>query len=463
MFETKIYLNRRSVLKQSIEKGIVLFMGNKDSPMNYNGNPYPYRQDSNFLYFWGLDVPGLNAVIDIDENKEIIFGDDFGIDDIIWMGDQPSLKSEAERAGVIEIQPSINTYSFLDESVKAGRVIHYLPPYRTEHYAILNHCLKLNAEDAKRTASVKLIKSIISLRETKSSEEIKEIEIATNVTHKMQSHAMRIAKPGIYERHIAGQIQGIAIAENCYHAFPYIVTKHGEILHNHYVGNILKDGDLILIDAGAESPRHYAGDITRTFPVNGKFTQKQKEIYEIVLAAQLGAIKLIKPGLEYQKIHLETSKMIAEGLKSIGLMHGDMSEAVSCGAHALFFPHGLGHMIGLDAHDMEGLGEDFVGYDESIKRSDQFGLAYLRLARRLERGFTITVEPGIYFIPTLIDQWKTNKKYQEYINFSRLHEYMTFGGIRIEDDVLVTDQGHRVLGNPAPKLVQDVEDLIMSE
>jgi len=460
MFDAKTYIERRNKLRKQLGSGLILIMGNNESPMNYPGNTYNFRQDSNFLYFFGLDFPGLAGVIDIDKDKDIIFGNDVDIDDIIWMGPQESIKNKALKAGVSNTEPFGKLTEYIETAKKQNRKIHYLPPYRSDNKIFLGNLLNMPVDKLKENASVELIKGVVALRSIKEQAEINEIERYMEVGYLMHTTAMKMAKPDIYEREIAGAIEGIALACGGAVSFPVILSVHGETLHNHDHSNKMKDGDLLIIDAGAESPLHYATDHTRVVPVSGKFTQKQKEIYEIVLDSQMAAIEAIKPGVAYQGIHLMASKVIADGLKAIGLMKGDTAEAVKQGAHAMFFPHGLGHMMGLDVHDMEDLGEDYVGYDDEVKRSDLFGTAYLRLGRRLQEGFVLTVEPGIYFIPALIDQWKAEKKFTEFINYEKVEEYRNFGGIRIEDDVLVTGNGHKVLGKPIPKTIVEVEALM---
>jgi Xaa-Pro aminopeptidase len=457
MFDAKIYIERRKKLKEFVGSGILLFPGNNDVPMNYPANQYHFRQDSSFLYFFGIDEPGFNAVIDIDEDKTTLFGDDFEIDDIIWMGDQPTVRERAKAAGVEHIASFKELESYIKKNNK--RKIHYLPPYRADVILMISNLLEISPERVKKNASLDLIKSVVSLREKKSVEEIEEIEKAVNITREMHITAMRMAKPGIYERDIAGAIEGIALSRGANISFPVILTVHGETLHNHYHGNKLEEGRLIINDSGAESLLHYAGDITRTFPAGKKFTQKQKDIYMLVYNAQKSAIDSLKPGIRYKDVHLIASKTFAEGLKDLGLMKGNPEDAVSEGAHALFFPHGLGHMMGLDVHDMENLGEDFVGYKDGIKRSSQFGLAYLRLAKELEPGYVFTVEPGLYFIPKLIDLWREENKFIDFINYEKLEEYKDFGGVRIEDDYLITETGARLLGEPIPKTVEEIENI----
>jgi Xaa-Pro aminopeptidase len=283
-----------------------------------------------------------------------------------------------------------------------------------------------------------------------------------DISYEMHTTAMKMARPGIVESDISGAIEGIALQRGSGVAFPVILSVNGQILHNHAHGNIMQEGDLLVNDSGAQTNMNYAGDITRTIPVSGKFTSMQRDIYEIVLKAQVDSIEVIKPGSSYRDIHLLAAETIATGLKELGLMKGNIQDAVAQGAHALFFPHGLGHMMGLDVHDMENFGEQYVGYDESVQRSQQFGLAYLRLAKSLKPGYVLTVEPGIYFIPDLINQWKNSNKFENYIEYTKITEYLSFGGIRIEDDVLVTETGNRILGKAIPKTVKDVESMCQS-
>jgi Xaa-Pro aminopeptidase len=457
MFDKKIYQQRRDKLAKQVKSGLLLFLGNNESPMNYPANTYHYRQDSTFLYFFGLSFPGLAAVIDIDEDRQTVFGNDLDLDDIIWMGPQPSLKNRCSKIGISETQPLEKLEAALKNAVRLGRKIHFLPPYRPENAMHLEKLLGIQHGAAKSYASPALVKAVVALRSVKGREEIVEIEGAMKTTAAMYREAMALARPGIYERDIAGRIEGMALAGGGQLAFPAIVTVHGETLHNHFHGNILQKGDLLLIDSGCESESGYATDITRTIPVSGKFSPQQKAIYETVLDMQLTAIAMIKPGASYRDIHLKTCGILVQHFKELGLMKGDSAAAVAAGAHALFFPHGLGHMMGLDVHDMEDLGENNVGYDEKTRRSEQFGLAYLRLAKKLQPGYVLTVEPGIYFIPALIDQWQAGKKAAPFINYTAVEKLRKFGGIRIEDNVLVTAKGRQVLGPPIPKRIVDLE------
>ncbi len=460
MFDSEVYSERRKRLKKNMQKGLILFLGNGESAMNYADNAYHFRQDSTFLYYFGLDEPNLNALIDLDEGTEILFGDDFTMDDVIWMGGQRTMQEKARSVGVKDTASSESLESFIKTAAGRGRPIHFLPPYRADHFLMLQNLLETDPERIGKMASVELIKAVVEQRSAKSPEEIEQIEAAHAITYRMHTEAMRMARPGIYERDIAGAIQGIALSGGSGVSFPVIVTKNGEILHNHYHGNQLQEGDLLVNDSGAESVMHYAADITRTIPVSGRFSPKQREIYEIVLRAQDEAIKAIKPGAKYLDIHLLSAKVIAAGLKDLGLMQGNVDAAVANGAHALFYPHGLGHMMGLDVHDMENLGENYVGYGDELTRSKQFGLSALRLARTLQTDFVLTVEPGIYFIPALIEKWRSEKLHIEFLNYDNIAKYIGFGGIRIEDDVLVTKEGHRVIGqNAIPGTVAGVEDM----
>lgn len=459
MFDAKIYIKRRKLLKKEFSNGILLFMGNTELPMNYPQNVYHFRQDSTFLYFFGLNEPGLAAIIDIDEGKEIIFGNDVDIEDIIWTGPLPLLKDKIGSVGISECEAFSKLAEYLKAAQEQNRKIYFLPPYHPNNQIYLNTVLGIPFGELKGRSSLEFIKAVVKLRSVKGKEEIKEIDKATKVAYKMFTKAMKMAKPGLFEYEVAGVMEGIARSKNGSLSFPTILSVRGEILHGHYHNNEMKDGDLLLLDAGFETPEGYASDHTRVVPVNGKFSEKQKEIYQIVLDSQLVAIEAIKPGVTYQGIHLLSCKVIAEGLIKLGLMKGDADEAVKSGAHAMFLPHGLGHMMGLDVHDMEDIGQIYVGYDDETRPSDQFGTAYLRMGRKLEPGFVITVEPGIYFIPELFNLWKSENKFTEFINYDKVQEYLGFGGIRLEDDVLVTEDGHKVLGKPIPKTIDEVEAL----
>lgn len=459
MFSKGIYVKRRQQLQKKLQSGIILLLGNEESSMNYTENHYHFRQDSSFLYFLGIDQAGLAGVIDIDNNRTILFGNELTMDDIVWTGPQTSLVDLAAQVGVKEVKAKKKLVSYLKKARKAGQQIHFLPPYRPENKLKLSDCLGIQVKGLCNLVSIPLVKAVISLASIKGTEEIAEMEKAVNVSREMHITAMEYAQAGMTEAEVTGKVHGIAVSSGGNLSYPIILTVNGQTLHNHYHGNVLKKGQLVLGDFGAETAMHYAGDITRTFPVSKKFTAKQKEIYEIVLAANMACIKASKPGVLYKEVHLMAARIKTEGLKALGIMKGDTEAAVAAGAHALFFPHGLGHMIGLDVHDMEDLGEDLVGYSETIKRSPQFGLRSLRLGKALETGNVITVEPGLYFIPELIDQWKSKKKFTEFINYDKLEGYRNFGGIRIEDNVLITKSKQRVLGKHIPKTVKEVEDI----
>ncbi len=456
------YKKRRKALREKLEKGILLFPGNEESAMNYKDNTYHYRQDSSFLYFFGIDSPGYAGLIDVEEGKEILYGDDLGIDDIIWVGNQASVKELASDIGINIVSSCTHLADDLQKYLQAGRKIHILPPYRGDQILNLARLLQVHPEEVPDFVSEDLIRAVVSLREIKEDVEVEQIELAIDISYKMHTQVMKMAFPGVWEREIAGTIEGISLANGNPVSFPVILSMNGQTLHNHYHGNLLKEGRLVVTDAGAESPLHYAGDITRTVPVGGKFTDRQKEIYEIVLRALVESTRSARPGIKNADLHREAAYTIASGLKDAGLMKGDLDEAVNLGAHALFFPHGLGHMLGLDVHDMENLGENWVGYDKTTQRSKLFGYASLRLGKELKPGFVITIEPGIYFIPTLIDLWKEKGKFKEFINYEQLEKYKDFGGIRIEDDILITKDSARVLGKPIPKTVKEIEEFMGS-
>lgn len=460
MFETNIYVERRNGLKNKFESGLLLFLGNDESPANYKANTYTFRQDSSFLYYFGIDSPGFAAILDIDNNLETIFANDFSMEDIVWMGPQSKVSDLANKVGISRTLSLDKLSEQINTAIRKGRKIHFLPQYRTENLLRIASLTGLNYSNVNDYASEKLIKAVVSQRSVKSEEEIKEIEDAIDIAAKMHLAALKMVKPGIYEQKIAGMIEGIAISFGYGLSFRPIVSIHGETLHNHYYGNLIEAGQLLVNDSGAESKLHYASDITRTLPVSGKFSDRQKEIYKIVLKAETNAIQSVTPGITFKDIHLQAAFDIVTGLQEIGLMHGNPEDAVNFGAHTLFFPHGLGHMLGLDVHDMEALGEQYVGYDETIQRSEEFGLKYLRLAKTLQPGYVFTIEPGIYFIPELIDMWQSENKFKEYINYEMLSDFRNSGGIRIEDDILVTDDGYKILGsNPIPKSVEEIETL----
>jgi len=460
MFSASVYSDRRKRLRDELSGGVILFLGNQEVPFNYPANTYTFRQDSNFSYFFGLDNPDMAGVIDLDDGTDTIFGNEVDIDDIIWMGVQPTVSDQAAKAGVGKTAPLSGLNDMIRKAQAGGRMIHFAPPYRGEIILWLSDLLGIPHLELRARASEPLIRAIVKLRMKKDANEVAAIEKMVDVARIMHTTAMRMAKPGVVEREIAGVIEGIALSNGGPVSFPVILSINGQTLHNHYHGNTLAEGRMLVIDAGCENDLHYASDITRSVPVGGKFNARQKGIYEVVLKANLAAIRAVRPGVPFKEIHLLAATEIAQGLKGLGIMKGDPAQAVMKGAHTLFFPHGLGHPLGLDVHDLEGLGENFIGYDDEVKRSKEFGLAFLRFGRRLQEGFVMTIEPGIYFIPELIDIWKADNRLAEFINYDAVESYRDFGGIRIEDDVLVTAGGCRVLGTPVPKTVEEVEKIM---
>jgi len=458
MFPAEVYLKRRKRLKELVGKGVILFLGNKEVSMNYKDNSYPFRQDSSFLYYFGLDLPDLAGMIDTESGEETIYGNDPTLEEIIWVGNQEPLQEKALKCGISQIKTLEKLDGDVFRVIAHNREVHYLPPYREQRRLQLAYYDNLKYEEVDRNASRPLIRAVVAQRSIKDVHEIEEMDATmTGITLEAYAQAIGQIKPGAFEFNVSGTFEGSVLAKKCRLAYPIICTIKGETLHNHYYGQELKKGDLLLIDAGAESPMRYATDISRTYPVGGKFSARQKEIYTLVLKSQQEAIRAVRPGAPYVDVHMAAAKTIAGGLKELGLMKGNTDEAVQNGAHALFFPHGIGHMIGLDVHDMEDAGEDFVGYDQEFRRSEQFGKAYLRLARRLQEGFAVTIEPGIYFIGPLIDKWKNEGRYRDFINYSAVEKYRGFGGIRIEDNVLVTAKGSRLIGKPIPRDIDEVE------
>jgi Xaa-Pro aminopeptidase len=459
MFKSEVYSRRREELRKKIKTGLALFQGNSEAPMNYPANTYHFRQDSDFLYFFGLDLPGFAGLMDFDSGKDRIFANDYDMDDIIWMGPQPKVKELALKCGITETAPLSKLEETVRDALSKKRKIHFLPPYRGETKMVLGSLLKENPCQMKTKASVDLIKAVVSMRSIKEKGEIDEIEKAVDIAYEMHVTAMKMCRDGVREQDIFGTIEGIALSKGGGTSFPIILSVNGQTLHNHSHDNKLKKGRMMVTDAGAETKLHYASDITRTTPVGGKFSQLQKDIYEIVLKANNESIKATKPGISNRELHFMACRIIASELKLLGLMKGDVDEAVAAGAHALFMPHGLGHMLGLDVHDMEALGENYIGYNDEVKRSDQFGTAFLRFALPYKPGHVFTIEPGCYFIPELINLWKAEGKYKDFINYNKIDTYVPIGGIRIEDNVLITESGHKVLGKPIPKTVKEVESV----
>lgn len=461
MFDITIYKNRRSALRRKMESGIILLLGNNEAPANYPDNTYHFRQDSTFMYFFGHSLPGLAGIMDIDAGRDYFFGDDVTMDDIIWMGPQPSIKELGAQVGAHRSFPLKQLDKMVREAIAQGRKVHFIPPYRFDHMIRLEELTGIRATATKDYASIELIQAIVSLRSVKEACEIEELDKAAYVGYLMHTTAMKMCKPGVKEQLIAGTLDGIAAQYGSMVSFPTILSQHGETLHNHGHEDFLEKGKLMLTDAGAELPSNYCSDNTRTVPVGGKFTTRQKDIYNIVLAAHDKALELTRPDITYKYVHLEVCKVLAQGLKDLGLMKGNVDEAVAAGAHALFLPHGLGHMMGLDVHDMENLGQVYVGFDEEVRPSSQFGLGSLRMGRRLQEGFVITDEPGCYFIPALIDKWKAEHTHESFLNFDAIEKFKDFGGIRLEDDILITKDGSRFLGkHHIPITVEEVEDFM---
>lgn len=448
MFNKETYIRRRDELKKLVGKGIILIFGNNESPCNYPANAYyPFRQDSSFLYFFGQKRDGLVGVIDIDNNCDMLIGDDIDIEDIVWYGSVDSVKDMAEQVGVSKTAPMAHLKEICDEAKAKGRRIHFLPPYRHDIKIQIMDLLGIHPSEQKEAASMDLIMSVIKMRSAKEQQEIEELERAAVIGYKMHTTAMRLTKPGLTEKYIGGQVDGIAYSYGAMPSFATIFTQHGEIMHGNPSMSVLEDGKLALCDCGAETINHYCSDNTRTFPVNGKFTQRQLEIYSIVEACHDYVLKVAKPGVKYMDVHFAVCRLMTERLKELGLMKGDTEEAVRAGAHAMFLPHGLGHMMGMDVHDMEGFDQRHVGFDEETRPNlEQFGTNALRMGRRLEEGFVVTDEPGIYFIPALIDEWRAKGHCADFLCFDKIETYKDFGGIRIEDDVLITKDGCRFIG-----------------
>ena len=458
LFSKNTYVERRARLRQLVGHGLIVLMGNNESPMNYPSNTYKFRQDSSFLYFFGQHRDGLVGVIDADSGAETLLGDEIDIDDIVWYGEVTSVVQMAEECGVAHTAPMAALTEMVAQAQKAGRKVHFLPPYRHETMIRLHDLLGIHPSQQRDAASQELIQAVIQLRLVKSAEEIEELERAAAIGYEMHTTAVRLCRPGVTEAYIGGVLDGIAASHGSMVSFQSIVSMHGEILHGYPSARPLEAGRLLLCDAGAETREHYCSDHTRTTPISGTFTQRQKDIYNIVVDCHDLALTHARPGVRWWDVHYDVCRLMTNRLKDLGLMKGDTEAAVQAGAHALFLPHGLGHAMGMDVHDMEGLGQTFVGYDEETRPSTQFGTASLRFARRLEEGHVVTDEPGIYFIPALIDLWRKEGTNAEFLCFDEIEKYKDFGGIRIEDDVLITKDGCRFLGEKRiPYHVDEVE------
>ena len=460
MFSKEVYVNRRAELKTLVKEGVIILFGNNESPCNYPGNAYyPFRQDSSFLYYFGQKRDGLVGVIDCDNNKECLIGDDIDIDDIVWFGSVDSVADLAEQVGVAHSAPMKTLQEICDAAKKSNRKIHFLPPYRYDTKIQIMDLLGIHPSKQKEAASLELIMAIVKMRQCKTDIEIAEIEKACHVGYCMHTRAMQLVKPGVTEKYIGGQVDGMAHSLGMHESFATIFSQHGEIMHGNPSFNVLENGRLALCDAGAENAEFYCSDNTRTMPVNGKFSQRQLEIYSIVEACHDYALTVAKPGVRWYDVHMNVCRLMTDKLKELGLMKGDTEGAVQAGAHAMFMPHGLGHMMGMDVHDMEGLGQQYVGFDEETQPSTIFGTASLRCGKRLQEGFVMTDEPGIYFIPALIDEWRAKKLHMDFLNYDMLETYKDFGGIRLEDDILITKDGCRFLGDERiPYHPKDVEE-----
>ena len=458
MFHKNTYIERRKKLKETVGRGLILLFGNEESPMNYTDNTYHFRQDSTFLYYFGIQRPGLVALIDIEKDVEIIFGDEYTIEDSVWMGPQPTIADQAESCGVTIVQTANKLATTINEGKNIGQTIHFLPLYRAENKIKLQEIIGIAPADVATKFSIDLVKAVISQREFKTAEEIVEISKAVDVTVDMHVAGMKFAKPGMTEAQITAEVHKVALAAGGNISFPIIATIDGQTLHNHYHGNTVKEGDLFLLDAGYEDQMCYAGDLSSTIPISQKFTTEQKEIYQLTLDAHQASIDALGLGIPYKNAHIAACTSIFDGLKSMGFTKGNTSEAINEGAHALFFPCGTGHMMGLDIHDMEDLGESWVGYDGQPK-STQFGLKSLRFAKPLQVGHVFTIEPGIYFIPELIDLWNSQNKFKDFINWDKVDAYRDFGGIRNEENFVMTESGAQLLGKPKPKTIDEIEGI----
>jgi len=462
MFAKEIYEKRRETLKKSVGSGLVILPGNKEAAMNYAGNDYPFRQDSTFVYYVGLDTPDLVYVLDIDNDNEYIFGDELTIDDIIWMGNLPSLSERAAETGIDTTLPSAELAQVVGDAKKAGREIHYLKPYRSKTSLQLSDLLKISPAEIGEKYSLKLTKAVIAQRLIKQPEELEALADAGSTGYAMHIIAMKMCRPGVSERDIAGAIEGLAVSGGFGVSFPIILSMNGQTLHNHDHSGTLATGRLMLCDAGSENLAHYASDFTRTTAVGGKYSARQSDVHNIVLKAVNESIEMARPGITYKSVHRNAYRVIFEGLRELGLTKGDTEDALTAGAPALFMPHGLGHALGLDVHDMECLGETLVGYDEETRRDTQFGYRSLRFGKRLEPGHVLTVEPGIYFIPQLIEKWKSEKICRDFINFDKLKSYYDFGGIRLEDDIVITENGCRlVYQKRLPITIEEIEKTVL--
>lgn len=460
MFDKDVYISRRKRLKELVGNGLVLIVGNSESPMSYADNSYNFIQDSTFLYYFGLNSPDLVGVMDVDSDEDYIFGKEFTMDDIIWMGQQRTFKERAKDVGIENFVELEKMKEILKRDKDNERIIHFTNQYRVENSLKISRLLGLSLNEVNEKFSKRLVDGIIEMRNLKRDYEIAELEKATNVTREMHLVAMKNVKVGMKGYELVALLEAVAKKYNATTSFHTICTTNGQILHNHFHGNIFKEGDIVLLDCGARLENGYCGDMTTVFPVSGRFDSRQKDIYSLLIEMFDRAEECTKPGVTNKSVHLEVCKVLVEGLIKRGIMRGSVDEIVDAGAHALFFPHGLGHMIGLDVHDMENFGENNVGYDNVTKREIQFGLKSLRMGKELKPGYVLTIEPGIYFIPELIKKWEKEGKFKEYINYEEVKKYLDFGGMRYEGDFLITENGNRRLGDKMPKYDYEIEEIL---
>lgn len=453
LFDAQLYIDRRTRLCEEVQSGIIWIMGNGESACNYKDNTYPFRQNSNFLYYFGINAPDLNALLDCETGEAVIYGHELTMDDIIWMGEIDKLSNLARKVGVTKIKEPAALQTDIAKAKSKGISVHFTPPYRLEHHEAV-HQAGLDYP------SLSLIEAIFNQRSIKSDLELQEMAKAVNITGEMHVAAMQFSKAGKYEYEVVAEITRICKAHNADFSYGPIFSIDGQVLHNHHHANLMKDGRLVLNDSGAQTDMLYAGDITRTFPVSGRFTDQQKEIYQIVLEMEKKGIMSCKPGVYYRDVHLAVCKLMIERFKELGILNGDPDAMLEQGVYGLFMPHGLGHMIGLDVHDMEDLGENHIGYEAGQERSKLLGLKSLRLARKLQAGFTLTVEPGIYFIPQLIEKYKAAHLFSDFVNYNKLEAYYDFGGIRVEDNIVVTQEGCDVIGDYIPKEMEEIESIM---
>ena len=451
-FSTDTYKIRRQYLRQRMGSGKLFLMGNEESSMNYKDNCYRFVQDSTFLYYFGINQPGLYAMIDAEGGEDIIFGNELSIDDIIWTGPLPTLKERAESVGVLKVRPPHEIKNQIDKSTL------FLPPYRPEHRFKINEIFDVPFEQIDEKISLDLLLMISEQRSIKSEEEINQMHEACTFSGEAHKALMRSATSEMYEHQLVGIFEKVGMDRNVHTGYPTICSINGQVLHNHHYHNKLKKGRLVLVDGGLNSSGGYAGDLTRTFPVDVAFTSRQKDIYNVVYEGFMHAVDIGKPGMLFRDLHLQTAVRLTEGMIALGIMKGNAEDAVADGAHTLFFPHGLGHLIGLDVHDLENFGEEHIGYLPDLQKSKEFGLKSLRLGKAMKEGYTVTIEPGIYFIPELMAKKKADGLHSDFINYEKVAQYSDFGGIRLEDNFVMRSSGFEKLGNYLARSIEEIEE-----